>query len=326
MKSLFRRICITALFFSAALYASGCAKHPMGAEPVVPLSGSALLEAKKTVVAKVNGADITRYALINMSNRMTEINLKTSTSVSREETGKKALDQLIFQELAYQEAVRQGLHVEQPNIDRGIDNLKLKLGGEKQFQDFLAKGSLTMEELRSQVERLLLIDLIVTREVKDKVSVPDDAIRNEYELHKGKYVTPEKITVVDVVFFLNLDDAASMTKANDILAKINTDQDKNPMNLVPDKTFFIRDLDLDKEQEPSLYSAARKLTEGQLSGVIQGSDSIHIIKLTKNTPERQMSYEEVKGSIEEKLRAAMIKERRQKWERELKKGAKIELF
>lgn len=324
MKSLFRSICIMALVFSAALIVSGCAKHTVSDEPIVPLTGPALLEAKRTVVARVNGADITRYSLITMMNRIQAKNRETSSSESREKTRKKALDLLVLQELVFQEAVRQGLHVEQPNIDRAIANLKRNLGGEQQFQDFLAKETLTVEELRSQVERLLLIDLIIAREVRDKVSVPDDDIRHEYELQKGRYVTPGKITVVDVVFFLKQDDEASITKANEILAKINADQDKNPMNLVPDKTFIVRDLDLDKEREPALYNAARKLREGELSGVIKGSDSVHIVKLTKNTPEQQMSYEEVKGTLEGKLRAARLKERRQEWERELKKGAKIE--
>lgn len=324
MKSLIRRICLMVLIFSTALIVAGCAPHPRNAEPPVPLSGAALLETKKTLVAKVNGAEITRYSLISTMDRMQTKNRETSSTEFREETGRKALDLLIFQELVFQEAVRRGLHVDQPDIDRAVANLKRKLGGEKQLQDFLAKESLTVEELHSQVERMLLIDLIVAREVKDRVSVPDDGIRNEYELRKGSYVTPGKITVVDVVFFLKQDDAAALTKANDVLAKINADQDKDPRNLVPDKTFFIRDLDLDKEQEPALYDAALKLQEGQLSGVIQGSDSLHIIKLTKNTPERQMSYEEVKGSLERKLRSAKLKERRQEWERELRKGAKIE--
>jgi parvulin-like peptidyl-prolyl isomerase len=324
MKSLVRSCCIMVLVFSVLLIVSGCAKHTVSDEPIVPLTGPALLEAKRTVVARVNGADITRYSLITMMNRIQAGNRETSKSESRAEIRKKALDRLVLQELVFQEAVRQGLHIEQPNIDRGIDNLRLKLGGEAQLQDYMAKETLTMEELRSQVERLLLMDRILSREVRDKASVSENDIKNEYEKQKGLYIAPEKITVVDVVFFLKQDDEASTRKANEVLAKINADPDKNPMNLDLDKTFFAQELDLDKEREPALYSAARKLREGELSGVIKGKDSIHIIKLTKNSPERQMSYDEVKGTVEGKLKAARLKERRQVWERELKKRAKIE--
>ena len=117
-----------------------------------------------------------------------------------------------------------------------------------------------------------------------------------------------------------------MKKANEILAKINADKDKNPLNVAPDGTFIVRSQDIDKEKEPALYAAARKLKEGELSGVITTPDGIHIMQLSHYTPEKQTPYEEVKGPLKQKLLAAAQIKRFQDWEQELKKDAKIEIM
>jgi parvulin-like peptidyl-prolyl isomerase len=281
-------------------------------------------EAKHIIVAKVNGADITMSSLTGMMDRMAAINRNTSSSISAEETRKKALDQLIFQELALQEAVRQGVLVKGAEIENAITAL---VGHDTEdFDKFLAERNMTAEELRSEIKRRILLQRIYVREVMEKISVTDEDVRKEYERRKNEYITPDKAAVVDVVFLLELDAQASKRKANEILAKINADKDKSPMNLVSDGTFIVRSLDIEKEKEPELYDAARKLKEGELSGVIKTSDSLHIIQLTKYTPEKQTPYEEVKDPLKNKLRAEAQIDRSRAWEKELKSRAKIELL
>jgi parvulin-like peptidyl-prolyl isomerase len=180
--------------------------------------------------------------------------------------------------------------------------------------------------LRAEIKRRILLQRIYVREVTEKVSITDDDVRKEYERRKNEYIVPDKVAVIDVVFLMELDSQASRGKANEILAKINADKDRNPMNLVPDGTFIVRSLDLEKEKDPELYDTARKLKEGELSGVIKTADSLHIIQLTRYTPEKQTPYEEVKGPLKDKLRVEAQVKRFQTWEQELKSRAKIELL
>jgi parvulin-like peptidyl-prolyl isomerase len=327
MNSVFRITRMPVLVFVAALAIAGCAKHPTVAAPASPAPlEEALPGDRKIIVAKVNGADITKYALINMMDRLIAINLKTSISESREATRKKALDQLIFQELAYQEAVRRGLSVEEQRVDYAMDKFITSVGHEQGYNDFLERQQLTPVEVRASIERSLLLQLIAAREVMEKVSVTDDDVLKEYEQQKDQHITPEKVTVVDVLISPKLDDQASMKKASEILAAINADKDKNPQNLVRDDTFTVKSRDLQKEKEPALYDAARKLKQGELSGVIKTGDGTHIMQLTQYTPAKQTPFEEVKGPLKETLRAMAQIKRFQEWEQELKKDAKIELL
>jgi parvulin-like peptidyl-prolyl isomerase len=282
-------------------------------------------EAKHTVVAKVNGVDITLHALNSLTDRMAAIDRKSPSPASAEEIRKKALDQLIFQELSLQEAVRQGMSVKETEIESAITVI---VGhNTEDLEKFLAKQNITAEEMRDVIRRRILLQRIYAREVAEKVSIiTDDDVRKEYERRKSEYLVPEKVVVVDVLFLLALDDQASLKKTNEVLAKINADKEKNPLNLVPDGTFIVRSLDIDIETAPALYKAARKLTEGEVSGVIKTPDSLHIIQLSRYTPEKQTPFEEVKGPLKEQLRVEALRDRFKAWEHELRGRATIELL
>jgi parvulin-like peptidyl-prolyl isomerase len=324
MKFPFRSTNIMVPVFAFVLIAAGCVKHPPDAERGPALPAAAQPGDAAIIVAKINGVALHKDMLVEMMNSMLAPDKRASAAESREETVKKALDRMVFEELAFQEAARQGLSVGEGVLNNAMAKLRAKLG--PGYPKFLAQQNITEAEFRSRLKRSLLIQLIVDREVNRKTSIPDDDLQKEYAKQKDRFIIPEKVTVEDVVLFIDKDDPALMTKANKVLAQINADADKDPKNLTPDGTFFVRSLDIQKEREPALYDAALKLTPGELSGMIIGSDSIHFIKLTHYTPGRQLSFEEAKSSLEGTLKTAARKKRAQEWERELKKSAAIELL
>ncbi len=310
------------MIFAAALVIAGCAKLHPAAETISPRAAATPRDERKIIVAKVNDAVITQRSLHDMMDRMSALNRESPGPP--EEVRRKALDQLVLQELALQEAARQGLHLKERDIDAAISYL---VGhNQKDYDAFLAKRNETDVEFRSGLERGMLLQLIIAKEVTEKVSVSEDEVRKEYEGRKGRFIEPEIVSVVDVAISAKLDSGASRKKAAELIARIKADKDKNPWSLAPDGDFIVRDLDLKKEKEPALYDAARKLKEGELSGAIKTGDGVHIMKLSEYTPERQLSYEEVKGPLEQKLRADALRKRREAWEQELKKGAKIEIL
>jgi parvulin-like peptidyl-prolyl isomerase len=87
----------------------------------------------------------------------------------------------------------------------------------------------------------------------------------------------------------------------------------------------VRNVDILKDKQKELYAAARKLKAGGLSGVIKTSDGLHIIKLKTYSPERQLSFDEARGSLEGKFRVEAQQKRLEEWGRELRTNAKIEL-
>jgi foldase protein PrsA len=315
------------VILAATIIIASCVRHAPVAEPAAPMRFiEATDEDKKIIIAKVNGAEITNYALIDMANRLTAIDQRSSLSESKDAIRKRALDILVLEELALQEAARQGLRVDDTRIDKTMEQFIKKMGHEEGYNKYLAENHITSVEFRAQVERSLLIQLMLIKEVLNKASVSDDEMQKEYELRRGEYLSPEKVTVVDVVVPLQQGRQAAMKRAQELLAAINADKDKDPAHLVSDATFSFRVVDLDQGKEPALYESARKLKTGELSGAIAGNDAVHILKLTDYSPRRELSYEEAKEAINNKLMPAAQLKRRLEWEQELKKGATIEVL
>jgi hypothetical protein len=280
-------------------------------------------EGQKNAAAKVNGVVITNDSVIKVMKTMLE---QKERKERPEELREKALDSLILQELAWQKAKATGLTVEQKTIDEAMEKIKSSYGGESGFSSFLQGESMTEEGLREVIVKSFTLKLLFAREVSEKATVTEDELKQEYEKDKEKHLKPEKVSVIDVIFFLKMDDAESLKKAEGVLKKINEDEEKNPLKLVPDGTFLVREIELNKEAEPELYEAAKKLKEDELSGVIRTSDSFHVLKLKAYQPEKQLTFDEARYSIEARLRMAAQKKRMQEFIAELKKGAKIEII
>jgi parvulin-like peptidyl-prolyl isomerase len=307
---------------AAVLMMTVFAKHLQAVENPKPASSAAEQERKKSVVAKVNGVELYGDALEKTMSLMSA-NTPPPRLEPREETRKKALDQLIFEELVLQQAARLKVRVLEREINRAVSGLKMH--DQSNLDDYLASRHLTLEELRAQIRRNILLNRMFEREVSEKISIPAKELKKEYEDHKDQYVEPEKIIVVDVVLASNTDKQTVMKKAEELLARITADKDRNPLNLVNDGTFVVRETEIKKGTDPALYDAIRKIKEGELSGAVGAGDGVHIMKLTGYRPERQMSYEEVRVVIEGRLTAAARKNRIEEWKQELKKDAAIEI-
>ncbi|MBI5739743.1 MAG: peptidyl-prolyl cis-trans isomerase [Nitrospirae bacterium] len=280
-------------------------------------------DAGKTVAARVNGRDITLKAVLEMMDRV-RASKGPDVVESAEAVRKEALDRVVTEELAYQSARAGGMKIDPSEVDKRVERLKERMGGDFIFRKLLEKEATTEEDFRAETERGIILNRVFMKEVVDKVVVSEDEIRSVYE--KEKFLRQEKITVTDVVFFLEPEDAGSVAKAGEILKKLLEEGDRDPFKIATDGTFIAHDAELRKDRDAELCEEARKMKPGDISGVIKTGDSLHIIKLKEYTPEKQFAFEEVRGVILNKLRTEARKKRLREWEDALRKDAKIEII
>src|SRR5208283_1440452 len=288
-------------------------------------------EAKKIVAAKVNGIDVMLDEVMKMASYITAQAIATHThgaGPDNESIKKEALERLIVMELARQKAKSLGIKAEQKDIDAALNAIKTKQGGEEAYKKSLEHDRLTGQMLRDQIEKGIILQHIYAKEVLEKISVPEEKIKEEYEKEKGRFVQPEKISLVDVVIAPEASTDAQdkgIAKAENILKKIR-ENDNDPYKLTRDGSFTVRDYEPDKEKDKELIEAARKLKVGELSGIIKTGDGLHIIKLKEHVPEKQFTYAEVKGALEGKLKANEQSRLTKEWTEGLRKDAKIEVL
>lgn len=328
MKTVCRLAFSMLLICIATVIITGCAKTPPKAEPVVPPSVPPAAEEKndpkKIIVAKVNDSVLTMDQLVTMMNNLPE--LPSPASETLEERKKRALDSLVLLELAYQRATALGLSADPIKVQTGVEDIKLSVGGEKKYAEYLSQHNMTDADVRKEVERGLTINALYTQEVVDRVAVPEEELKREYEKEKDRYMKPEKVVVIDV-YLLKDEGEASQKKAKELLKMIKADPNQDPWKLVLDGTFNVKNAAVRKERDKALYEAASRLKPQGLSGVVRDSQGIlHIIKLKEFSPERHYTYEEAKTMVIEKLNRPLIEQRTHEWEQELKKDAKIELM
>jgi peptidyl-prolyl cis-trans isomerase C len=285
-------------------------------------------ESTKVAVAKVNGVVLTMNDLISGMNEAARKYAKDPKDITPEieqKVRKEAFDILIFRELAVQKAIRQGIKVPPEQVNNMLMQLKASAGSEEVFKKNLELAWMTEESLRKKIERDMLFNLIVEKEIFPKIHVDEKRLREAYEKNKNKYNTPETLEIEDLVIVKRGDDAAMMNKAKDLLSQIKKNN-KDLSKLQQDGTFLVRQGSITREEYPKLFEGLVKMKPGSLSDVIREEDGLHIVKVMKRAPARQMSFEEAHPWIESELKRPLIEKRTQEWEAELRKGAKIEII
>jgi uncharacterized protein (DUF2249 family) len=206
-----------------------------------------------------------------------------------------------------------------------VSQVKSNLGSEEAYRDYLDKSLLTEEALRKLIERSQRFELISAKEVYGKVVVDEKVLREDYEKEKEKFILPDNFQVEDVFFLSGKDEDSTRKKADEVLNTIRKKAD-DVWKLVLDGTFIVRKINIRQEKHPAIYNAMTEMNVGDLSGVIKDSDGFHIIKILKKYKSHQATFDEARGALESKFLVPTQEQRKQEWERELKKGAKVEIM
>jgi parvulin-like peptidyl-prolyl isomerase len=285
-------------------------------------------EAKKIIVARVNGADISMFMLVRAMNRISPKYAekgKAASSDMTEKIKKEALERLIFEELAVQAAVKAGINPAPEAIEKVVSQIKENLESEQAYREYLDANDLTEDALKGLIVRSQRYELITAREVYGKVKVDEKLIRDEYEKEKSRFVLPENLLVDDVFFLQSREEAVTKRKADEILGKIRKNNN-DPWKLVLDGTFIVRKLKIAKEKHLEIHKAITDMKVGDLSGVINDMDGLHIIKVVTKEPARQLTLDEARSRLELKFLVPAQDQRRDEWEKELRKDAHIEIL
>ena len=147
-------------------------------------------ESKKVFAAQVNGIDIAMYDLVREMNKIAPKYVKGDEKAAPGTTVKirnEALDNLIFAELAVQEAVKRGITVSPERIDEVVQLMKKQTGSAEAYKEYLSGLGITEDELRKRIERSHLLEMITGKEIYQKIKIDDKDVRNEYEKHKSAF-------------------------------------------------------------------------------------------------------------------------------------------
>jgi parvulin-like peptidyl-prolyl isomerase len=314
-----------------------CVQGASAQKPVASHGTAAARPAAARVVARVNGAPITSDRLDAALNRLIPFesfhrNVSTATV---ERLRGKALDGLIDEELRYQDGVRIGLRASSAEVDAGMKAVVARYASRGAFDEARRATGVSVEDLRREIGRALVIRKATDRAVTSRCQVSADEAARYYAGNPGRYVVPEQLHVYAITFGVDPGAPAraweaAKAKAEHVLGQIRNGAPFEEMARAQstDKTResggdmgFVHRGSLADEFEAAL----RDVKPGGVSPVIPTLYGYHIVRVASIRPPAQKTLREVEATIRKDLTTQRCAEAETAWTARLRASATIAL-
>lgn len=283
--------------------------------------------AADAIVARVNDAPITSRQLEEAVDRL--IPRATFhgnvTEGQRKEFRDKALQDLIDQELQYQDGLAQGMKPDKKRVKDRMEGIRDKFKSKKDYKAALEQAGVTEDELRKLVEKDELRRAAIVKMTEDPAQMTDAALKDYYDQNTSKFRQPDSVK-------LRLISTKDEKKAKDILMQLKSGADFGDLAArLSEDNFRIKGGDIGYVHKgrilPELEdSAFNKLKVGEISGLIRAEETWFIITVEDRKPARQLSFEEVKEKLKKELESKRSADLKEKWIAGLREKAKIEVL
>lgn len=256
------------IIISMAVFMNGCAKN-------VP----------KDVVAKVNDEDIRKeqydkeygvYKKLYVNQMGEEImdQVDAEGELYKDTLQKEVLAKLILEKIILQDSQKQGIEVEDKELDAYINDMKESMGGEKQLNEFIKSIGMDEDHFRKNTKRDLLIEKHKSKFIKD-IDLEDK------EIEKFFNEKQEELTVIKARHIL----LETEEEAKAILGKLEDGEDfeelamensidEESLELGGELGYFSRGYN-PEEFDKVVFS----LKEGQISPLIKTVLGYHIVEV-----------------------------------------------
>jgi peptidyl-prolyl cis-trans isomerase SurA len=168
-------------------------------------------EILEQVLVKVNGDIITKTELEQrqvsalrqrLNGQVDQAALKNDEQLKKmlAEVTPEVLVNAVDELLLLQRGRELGLHLGDDQFRQVVNNIRKEQGlqDEEKFQAALRQENMTMEDLRRQLERQMLIEQVQRQEVGSKLTITDAEARQYYERHPQEFTDPASITLREI--------------------------------------------------------------------------------------------------------------------------------
>src|SRR4030066_2153361 len=288
------------------------------------------------VVAVVNKEVITWSELYKAMEFEAATQIKNLSPEERKKIIKQSepsfLESLIDAQLQLQEAQRLGLEVTHKEITETIETIRKKYSmTEDDFAGSLKKEGLSHAGYKKRLYEQILINKVVTHQIRNKIIVSDDLIKKYMEEHKANFSGIEKYKLRQIFFNKHEKDVEEKTveeKAALIIRRLKDGEDfsalawiysDDPSRKIGGGLGFVNKDLLAKE----FIDVLSDMKIGDYSMPFRTERGLHIIKLdeiifTQHT-------DKVKEEVRKKLTEEQFAERYKSWIKGLREKAYIEV-
>ena len=249
---------------------------------------------------------------------------------------KRVLDSLIAREVLKQEAEKRGIKADQTEINTQIEAIK-KSTTPQNFAASLKRMDMTEAAFRDYLATEFAIKKLVDTDLAAKTSVTPQEVKAFYDSNPALFKTPEMVRASHIL--VKVDKNATAKQKAAALAKIKAirkrilkgedfakvakevSDDPGTKDKGGDLNFFPKG-----QMVPEFDKVAYSLKPGQVSNIVTTQFGYHLIKVTGVKPAGTVSFDTIKGRIDQHLKAQKMQKALPDYIESLKSKAKIQVF
>jgi peptidyl-prolyl cis-trans isomerase C len=289
-------------------------------------------------VASVNGTVITGSELDSAIESFLEKQGGQAVPPEQQEQVRKmVIDALIGRELLFQYSVSAGIQPSAEEIEQAFSGIRGRFETEEKWNAYLAEEGVDATQARGRVARNMAIDLVVQKQVIDKVTVPPAELRKFYDDNQSQMQRPEQVRASHILLRVALEAPEAekdpiRARAGELLmqarqgadfAQLARDNSEDPGSGANggDLGFFGRG-----DMVPPFEAATFALELNGISDIVETQFGYHIIKLTGRQPGGTVPFEEASARIEQFLKQQNVQSGVQNFVQGLRDKAEVETF
>ncbi len=240
----------------------------------------------------------------------------------KKEIQKTILDDLINKKLYEQEAEKMNIEVTDKEVDKEIESTKKRFPSESAFNKALKDANFTMDDLKEFIKNSLLTKR-VNEKVTGKITITDKEVKDYFDKNSTQFKDPEQVKVSHIL--VKTEDEAKSIKSEIDSGAITFEDAAKKYSTDPGTKDKGGDLGFVQKGQmaPEFETAAFGLAIGVISDPVKTQFGYHLIKVFEKKEARQKTFDEVKSSIEQMLKAQKESDKVKKWLDGIKKKSTI---
>lgn len=280
----------------------------------------------QAVAATVNGTAITFYELDQtFRNLISQYDSKTLSQMDENSITflrRLILENLINNELLYQEAKSRRIKVSSSEIEEQIEAIKSQFPSEEDFRRYLDYQGLNLATLREAIKRELMIQKLEDS-VAGEITIPEEDIQKYYEENKSLFTTPPQYHLRQMTFSSQEEAEAVLKRLylGEDFTQLAKDNSKDSYASQGGELGWISESNLPSEVKEALSSLKDKPLA--ITPVIKVGENYYIYQIIEFKPQEEKKYEEVKENIEKLLKEEQKRVKIEHLVAELREKSKI---
>jgi peptidyl-prolyl cis-trans isomerase SurA len=293
---------------------------PAAQQPAAQVPTGGRVEILQQILVKVNGEIITKTdledrqvsALRQRAQQMSDEELKKAIATITPDILVDAVDEMLL----LQRGKELGYKVTDEQFKRVLDNIRKenKLESDEQFNAALKQEGITIEQLRRNLEKQMVINQVQQVEVAGKVGISESEAQAYYDEHKNEFTTPASLSLRELLVAVKTDgktvnvaaDEAAKAKAEGLLARARGGEPFAALvaeaSDAPSKANggLVGPLSAN-ELDPGVLKLIAGLKPGGVSDVFRTSGGYALLQLESQTAPTVKSFEAAREDIAQKV-------------------------